>query len=448
VGTKEYLAPNEAAHGLAGGSASWSAAGQLTSSAASRGFAGSKEMPPSLFATRPLPNPLAQTSGDGAGSGYSSPSYGDYNDPDDMGAQTPPANANYPAGYGQVTSPMQSSWSQPGTSTAAYGQPALPQAQHVGQALAGTSAPGPATPAGGSQGTLPGTSYGASSAGGAAYGRNTIYGMPAPSWQPALPVSPWSTYDRGSGGLGGGANIGTETILSTDLKALRRSRLKAWTYLVVVAGLAGTGFYFGGKRHFEQRAELGRIKQTVTELESQQQQTLARNSVEAAANNALAQKSASGLEPADGGPSAATARLADELKKQLTGVAGLAVETRGERVVVSLDQAALFSGNQTDVGLGGYRMLYRFGKVLKSVPAMKDRRIVVTVAPDAKGKGARGGARAWGIASARAVSLGRFVIDDLSVEPHRVSALAPAVAVGRSRNIEFALEAMPVHSKS
>ena len=60
-------------------------------------------------------------------------------------------------------------------------------------------------------------------------------------------------------------------------------------------------------------------------------------------------------------------------------------------MVVALDQGALFQGNEVEVGLSGYRVLYKFGKVLKTV---KDRKIVVTVPGDAKavitGKGSPG----------------------------------------------------------
>ena len=121
---------------------------------------------------------------------------------------------------------------------------------------------------------------------------------------------------------------------------------------------------------------------------------------------------------------------------------GLAVEQRGDKVVVTLEQGAIFGPRQYEVGLAGYRVLYRFGKAIKMV---KDRHIVVSV-PSMELK--RG--KAWSIAAARSVSLGRFLIDDLSVEPHRVAARTPAPSAGRGRaaHIEFSLEGAPETTKS
>jgi hypothetical protein len=123
-------------------------------------------------------------------------------------------------------------------------------------------------------------------------------------------------------------------------------------------------------------------------------------------------------------------------------VAGLGVEQRGDKVVITLEQAAVFPPREVEVGLSGYRVLYRFGKAIKSV---KDRHIVVSV-PSIELKRSK----AWNIAAARSVSLGRFLIDDLSIEPHRVvnRLPAPANARGRAPHIEFVLESAPETTKS
>ena len=113
--------------------------------------------------------------------------------------------------------------------------------------------------------------------------------------------------------------------------------------------------------------------------------------------------------PAAAGPPTASAKaLAEELKRQLMGDAAISVEPRGERVVVSIAEASLFTGNATAVGQEGFRLLYRFGKGIKNV---RDRRIVVGITSSATRP------RAWIIAAARGVSLGRFLLDDLSVSP-------------------------------
>ena len=113
----------------------------------------------------------------------------------------------------------------------------------------------------------------------------------------------------------------------------------------------------------------------------------------------------------------------------------LSVEARGERVIVAIDEASLFAGNATAVGPEGFRLLFRFGKGIKNMP---DRRIVVTVTASASRP------RAWIISAARGVSVGRFLLDDLSVEPTRVMITAPAPrpagAGGKSDRVEFSLE--------
>jgi hypothetical protein len=76
-------------------------------------------------------------------------------------------------------------------------------------------------------------------------------------------------------------------------------------------------------------------------------------------------------------------------------------------------------------------------------PVVKDRRLVITVPGDAK-KG-----KTWNVAAARAVSLGRFAIDDVGVDPHRVTSTAPGAPQGRGgRLVEFSLEPAQETTKS
>jgi hypothetical protein len=133
-------------------------------------------------------------------------------------------------------------------------------------------------------------------------------------------------------------------------------------------------------------------------------------------------------------------KLADELKRTLVG-APFVVETRGDRVVVGIDTLALFPGKEAEVGLGGYRTLYRFGKALKTV---KDRKVAITV-PSVEIKKMK----AWNLAAGRAVSLGSFFTNDLAFEPGRVTVTAPAPRAARAATlktspgrIEFTLEAI------
>jgi flagellar motor protein MotB len=368
-------------------------------------------------------------------------------------ATTPPAGSSYPSAY-------------PSAATSAYGQQsAYPgKGQSVGSPAAsygaGYANGGSAYPSAGSAYGSSGAAYASaasaypsaypstggaaagSTGGGSAVGKTTNYGMPALSaWQPStLPVSPWSTISPGGGApLGGG--VDTTTILRADLKALKRSRLKGWGYLMLSLSIFGTLGYFGVKRYLDMGKELKVAKQQLGDAKKGYEATLTKLGVsESAAAAATSNTPGAVVAPVPAVASAATTKLTDDLKKQLAGIAGLTVEARGDRVVVGLEQGTLFNGNEAEVSLGGYKVLYKFGKILKTV---KDRRIVVTVPGDAR----RG--KSWNIAAARAVSLGRFVIDDLSVDPHRVVSSAPGAPQGRGgRHIEFALESVPETTKS
>jgi hypothetical protein len=423
VGTKEYPYPrSNAPHSASSPSATWSASGQLnfpSSNGASPSHAATKESP-QYFGTRPLgtlpgsgsnkrPSGASPTL-HGAGGGHGA----------SQTAQTP----TYDYGRGSSASfPM-----NPPANTSAYGP-------------AGT----------GTASTSPAAAYAQSPAG--SYSgptKTSMFAVPAAAaWQPALPVSPWSTQERSAAVLGG--SVETETILRSDLKAIKRSRLKAWTWFTMLLLATGGAGYLGVKQHIALMAERDKAKADLSEREQKQARILRNLGIsEAEAMNKPA--AAPGKVPvmpgkpaaagASAAPSPRTAKLAEDLKKQLAGVAGLTVEQRGDRVVVSLEQGAIFAPRQFEVGLTGYRVLYRFGKAIKGV---KDRHIVVSV-PSMELK--RG--KAWNIAAARSVSLGRFLIDDLSVEPQRVVARVPAPSGGRGRapHIEFSLESAPETTKS
>jgi hypothetical protein len=373
-------------------------------------------------------------------------------------AATPAAGNAYPYGaataatsaYGQTT-PYQGKnlpSSQSASPAAAYGAGYANGAPAYGSAPYGSSGsaypsayPSSAGAAAGGGGQAGGYSGSPSSV-----GKTTAYGMPAlNAWQPStLPVSPWSTISPGGvAPLGGG--VDTTTILRADLKALKRSRLKGWGYLFLSVGIfVGLG-YFGVKQHLDIRKQLNTAKQQLGDAKKGYEAALTRLGVsESAAAAATSNAPGAVVTPpvaAVAATSPATAKLGDDLKKQLAPIAGLSVDTRGDRVVISMDPGALFEGNQLEPSMSGYRVLYKLSKMLK--PVVKDRRVVITVPGDAK----RG--KTWNVAAARAVSLGRYAIDDVGVDAHRVTSSAPGAPQGRGgRHIEFALEAMPETTKS
>jgi 3D (Asp-Asp-Asp) domain-containing protein len=290
--------------------------------------------------------------------------------------------------------------------------------------------------------------------------KTQMYGQTLTNWQPALPVSPWGTPEKNPV-IGGG--VETETILRSDLRKLKSSRFKGWTYFVVLLGLSGTAAYFGLGDRRELVSEKEAANARFGQLERVHRETLARTREEAgAAAPAGASKSPTTGTTATGTtgtttPSAAattaagvaavagpaTTKLADELKRAMTGARDVTIETRGDRVIVSIDTASLFSGREIDVGLGGYRTVYRLGKSLKG---LKDRRIAILV-PSAEMKRVK---NVWALAAGRGVALGRLFTDDLGFDRARVLVSVPppkpglkgklAAKVVPQGRIEFALE--------
>jgi flagellar motor protein MotB len=371
---------------------------------------GSTGQQPSLFATRPLPeqSPAAQYARATGQPQQQMPV-----------APVPAAPASYAAAqtaaYGQASQ------------TAAYGQPGYAVKPPAG-------APAAAKPKARKTASMPTVKPSSMTAPMPAVPGQTS------SWQAALPVAPWSAYERQSGPVTG---LETETVLRSDLKSLKRSRTRAWLLFAGVLVVAGTSLHFLLRTMEKNATSLREMKQSYEAL-LKNQGAGGGIAYEAAGRPALRQGSRppqipapSMAAPAAAGPPTASAKaLAEELKRQLMGDAAITVEPRGERVIVSIDEASLFTGNATAVGQEGFRLLYRFGKGIKNV---RDRRIVVGVTSSATRP------RAWIIAAARGVSLGRFLLDDLSVEPSRVLVSTPAPrpagsSAGKGDRIEFSLE--------
>jgi hypothetical protein len=389
--------------------------------------------------------------GNGLGNGSSNGSLGGTDGGDYAPAPTSPASSYYSSGsavapstgsYGQSPSANTPLNSSP---TAAYGVSSL--SAYGGLSGAPSIKPMASTPP---TGAYPASSpygqagaYAPSGAAASAAPRNTqVYGQTLTNWQPAaVPVSPWGTsVDRPA--IGGGVG-GSETILRSDLKKLKRSRLKAWFYMFVVLGLSGVGGYYG-LQHYQHLVELtnaSRDREGATSRELEQLRRVHNETVNKI-GGVPAGALGAGAKTAVGPTGAGSAKLADDLKRVLGNTPQVAVETRGDRVVVSVDGAALFSGKEVEVGLGGYRTLYKFGKSLKTV---KDRRVSITV-PSIEIKKAK----AWNLAASRAVSLGRFFTDDLGFERSRVAVSAPAPRAagkvvsksGVLGRVEFVLEAI------
>ena len=250
----------------------------------------------------------------------------------------------------------------------------------------------------------------------------------ATTWQSSLPVSPWSTYERQAGPVTG---LETETVLRSDLRSLKRGRTRARLYLVTVVVLAAVGAHFGLKLLERNASRAQSLDQENRALKAQ----LSGGGEAAPAGRATGEE-AGGAAPAAAAPGGSTKALTEELKRQLVGDTAVTVEARGDKAVVAMDDGTLFEGSRPEVNQAGYRVLYRFGKAIKNV---QDRHIVVAVISN---EGVQ--KRPWVVAASRAVSLGRFLIDDLAVEASRVSVMAPSprtgARAGKSDRVEFWLQ--------
>ena len=183
---------------------------------------------PSLFATRPLPE--------------QSPAAAYARSAEQQ--QQAPAPANYAP-----------------TQTAAYGQPAYavnpPQAAPAPKPKARKTATMTATmPATVAMPAMP------------AKMTAQMPAMPAPnsSWQAALPVSPWSAYERKSGPVTG---LETETVLRSDLKSLKRSRTRAWLAFAGVILVAGGVIHFGLRTMEKNATNFRQLRQSHEALKAQ-----------------------------------------------------------------------------------------------------------------------------------------------------------------------------------
>ena len=253
-------------------------------------------------------------------------------------------------------------------------------------------------------------------------------------------MSPASSYSRSPVIPGG---VDTEVILRSDLKSIKRSRIKGWFWFFVAimafgaltviefnerARLVSGADYW--KKEFEDANRLH--KETLARLGvSERIAEEARTAATAAGESAASAVEAIGS--ATRPTSDATAQLVSALKTELSGSA-VSVEARGDNAIMSLDPTTLFAESKFDIGLSGYRVLYRFGKALKTVT---DRQIVISVP-------ARDGAedKTWYLAAARGVALGRFLVNDLKVAQSRVTVLAEPEARGQTK-VEFSLRSVP-----
>jgi flagellar motor protein MotB len=226
----------------------------------------------------------------------------------------------------------------------------------------------------------------------------------------------------------------TETIARSELARLRRSRLKAWLASGAILAVAGTAGYFAWGRLAGQRADVARLRAERGEVERKTAEARrdARSHQSAAA--ALERKLASWKPFADEASRRATekqeleraaAELLAALKPELEGVPLQAAASDG-RVTITAAERTLFAAGQTEISLEGYRALFRLAKPLKAVTGRNTVVVITTTDARARGKGAGAKPGGWDLAAARAVGVGRFLVEDVGWDPRRVTVHVPA----------------------
>jgi hypothetical protein len=261
--------------------------------------------------------------------------------------------------------------------------------------------------------------------------------------------SPWSggNYERTPAFPSFGAATTTGFGINPELEQVKASRARARLLAFVLLVGVGGGGYWGYKERLRltgnvsQQSWLEKTnKEALATIEKQKAQIAA---LETKAKQAE-QKGAGGEAVAPGAREA-SAKLAEDLKKLLAGSKDITVEARDEKVVVSVPDKALFSGIQAEIGLDGFRVLYRLGKGLKAV---KDRQVLVT-AQASELKKIKGGRypSTWDLAAARGIAIARFLVDDLGMDAKRVGAATPSPHAGRKGGhggkLEIALSPAP-----
>lgn len=223
-----------------------------------------------------------------------------------------------------------------------------------------------------------------------------------------------STFDTG---------FETESISRGELRQLRRRGRTPWVLFFLLLGGAGYLGYEGLKDrgHLEQELSLARKERSDHELARKEAvDKLEKQTSELAAlreKTATLEQTAAAAAGARAATAEADGKLVETLKKELTG-RDAEVTSQDGRITLSIAQDALFTGRESELGLDGYRLMFRLGKVLKAV---KDRQLSVAV--HGERKRLRGGSlpTTWELAAVRAVSVARFLTDDAGLDARRIT---------------------------
>jgi len=125
-------------------------------------------------------------------------------------------------------------------------------------------------------------------------------------------------------------------------------------------------------------------------------------------------------------------KLIGDLKSLLSAKDG-EIEAAGKTVSVSLVDDVMFPSGRAELALPGLRVLARVGKILKEA---EDRQIVIGGHTDDRPLKKKGGFETnWELSASRAVNVVRYLVEDVGVDPSRISAAAYSQYKPRSKNL-------------
>ncbi len=217
----------------------------------------------------------------------------------------------------------------------------------------------------------------------------------------------------------------TETLPIAKLRAIRRRGRIGWLMAVLGFSALAAGISLG----LEERQRLLDATAHERELASQAQQAVAAAEQRAKA----AEGDLTGLKAevaANETTSSEDQKLIANLKGQLSDKEG-DIETAGREVSLSLVDDVMFDKGRAELSLVGYRVLARVGKVLKEV---EDKQITIGAHTDDRPLKRGDFATNWELSAARAVSVVRYLVEEVGMAPEKVSAAAFSQYRPRSKN--------------
>ncbi|MCG5053213.1 MAG: OmpA family protein [Myxococcales bacterium] len=254
------------------------------------------------------------------------------------------------------------------------------------------------------------------------------WAAPGPASGPSHAPSPDSLLGRAAARSKsqGEDPYATETLPAGRLERVRRRGRLGW--LLATLGFAAL---IGGA------ALANKERERLLALQSQQQDAVDAAQARVAAAESRAAEEArkfATLEAEIAAKDTATSadqKLIADLKEQLTEKDG-EIESAGKEVSVSLVDDVMFPSGKAELSLGGYRVLARVGKILKGV---EDKQIIIGGHTDNRPVKRSDFPTNWELSSARAVNVVRYLVEEVGLDPTRVSAAAYSQYRPRSKNL-------------